>query len=73
MLPECCNPGEVREANPAIAIPTGKRPRGRPRSTKWRDYTSDLVWPRLGVEPAELSEIAENREAFQLPLGLLPR
>ncbi|TWW54837.1 hypothetical protein D4764_0216900 [Takifugu flavidus] len=27
--------------------PTGRRPRGRPR-TKWRDYISHLAWERLG-------------------------
>jgi len=35
-----------------LAKPAGKRRRGRPR-TRWRDYISDLVWSRLGVEPAE--------------------
>ena len=29
-----------------LAISTGKRPRGRPR-TRWRDYISDLTWPVL--------------------------
>jgi len=39
---------------------------------KWRDYISDLAWSRLGVEPAELSEIAVDCEAFRGLLGLLP-
>jgi len=26
----------------------------------------DLAWSRLGVEPAELSEIVENREVFRV-------
>jgi len=38
----------------------------------WCDYISDPAWSRLGVEPAELSEIAVDREVFQVPLGLLP-
>jgi len=38
----------------------------------WRDYISDLAWSHLGVEPAELSEIAVDREVFQVPLRLLP-
>ncbi|KAK3523969.1 hypothetical protein QTP70_017490, partial [Hemibagrus guttatus] len=38
-------PGEVFRA-----CPTGKRPRGRPR-TRWRDYVSRLAWERLGVPP----------------------
>ncbi|KAI3357120.1 hypothetical protein L3Q82_015585, partial [Scortum barcoo] len=29
------------------ACPTGRRPRGRPR-TRWRDYVSRLAWERLG-------------------------
>ena len=39
-----------------LATPTEKRLRGCPR-TRWSDYISDLAWSRLGVEPAELSEI----------------
>ena len=49
---------------------TEKWPRGRPRSM-WRDYISDLAWSRLGVQPAELSEIHENCEVFRV-LVLLP-
>ncbi|KAI3372494.1 hypothetical protein L3Q82_022695 [Scortum barcoo] len=30
------------------ACPTGRRPRGRPR-TRWRDYVSRLAWERLGI------------------------
>ena len=41
-------PGEVFRARP-----TGRRPRGRPR-TRWRDYVSWLAWERLGVPPEEL-------------------
>ncbi|KAK3558815.1 hypothetical protein QTP86_028745, partial [Hemibagrus guttatus] len=37
------------------ACPTGKRPRGRPR-TRWRDYVSRLAWELLGVPPEELEE-----------------
>ncbi|KAK7886862.1 hypothetical protein WMY93_026483 [Mugilogobius chulae] len=36
-------PGEVFRA-----CPTGRRPRGRPR-TRWRDYVSRLAWERLGI------------------------
>ncbi|KAK3573216.1 hypothetical protein QTP86_015137, partial [Hemibagrus guttatus] len=43
-------PGEVFRA-----CPTGKRPRGRPR-TRWRDYVSRLAWERLGVPLEELEE-----------------
>ncbi|KAI3369677.1 hypothetical protein L3Q82_024519, partial [Scortum barcoo] len=32
------------------ACPTGRRPRGRPR-THWRDFVSQLAWERLGVPP----------------------
>ena len=53
------------------SAPTGKRPWVRPR-TKWHDYISDLAWSRLGVEPAELSEIVVDREVFRVLLGLLP-
>ncbi|KAK3538572.1 hypothetical protein QTP86_006658 [Hemibagrus guttatus] len=50
-------PGEVFRA-----CPTGKRPRGRPR-TRWRDYVSRLAWERLGVPPEELEEVSGEREA----------
>ncbi|KAK3565371.1 hypothetical protein QTP86_007107 [Hemibagrus guttatus] len=49
-------PGEV-----FWACPTGKRPRGRPR-TRWRDYVSRLAWERLGVPPEELEEVSGERE-----------
>jgi len=54
-----------------LAEPMEKRFRGHPRPS-WSDYISDLAWSRLGVEPAELSEIAVDREVFQVLLGLLP-
>ncbi|KAK0146650.1 putative uncharacterized transposon-derived protein F52C9.6 [Merluccius polli] len=41
-------PGEVFRA-----CPTGRRPRGRPR-TRWRDYVSRLAWERLGIPREEL-------------------
>ena len=53
------------------STPMGKRPRGRPR-TRWRDFISDLAWSCLGVERAELSEIAVDRDVFWVHLGLLP-
>jgi len=53
------------------STPTGKRPEVCPR-TRWCDFISDLSWSRLGVEPAELSEIAVDREVFRVFLGLLP-
>jgi len=37
------------------------------------DYISDLAWSRLGVEPAELSEIAENREVLRVLQACCPR
>ncbi|KAK3542618.1 hypothetical protein QTP86_031319, partial [Hemibagrus guttatus] len=43
------------------ACPTGKRPRGRPR-TRWRDYVFRLAWERLGVPPEELEEVSGERE-----------
>ena len=51
--------------------PTAKRPKCRP-CTRWRDYISDLAWYRLGVESAELSEIAVDREVFRVLLWMLP-
>jgi len=36
-------------------------------------YISDLSWSRLGEKPAELFEIAVDREVFRALLGLLSR
>ena len=46
-----------RLAQVQLAEPIQKRFRGHPRP-RWSDYISDLAWSRLGVELAELSEIA---------------
>ncbi|KAK3524458.1 hypothetical protein QTP70_029309 [Hemibagrus guttatus] len=59
-------PGEV-----FWACPTGKRPRGRPR-TRWRDYVFRLAWERLGVPPEELEEVSGDREVWASLLRLLP-
>ncbi|KAI3367063.1 hypothetical protein L3Q82_009264, partial [Scortum barcoo] len=48
------------------ACPTGRRPRGRPR-TRWRDYVSRLAWERLGVPLEELEEV--SGEDFAAPPG----
>ncbi|KAI3366014.1 hypothetical protein L3Q82_009842 [Scortum barcoo] len=47
------------------ACPTGRRPRGRPR-TRWRDYVSRLAWERLGVPPEELEEVS----GFTVEVGM---
>ena len=59
-------PGEVFRARP-----TGRRPRGRPR-TRWRDYVSRLAWERLGIPQEELDEVAGEREVWTSLLRLLP-
>jgi len=75
MLVEPCIqnfPGKIGELSPSsYSTPTGKQPRVRPW-TRWSNYNSVLAWSRLGVEPAELSEIAVDREVFGVLLGLLP-
>ncbi|KAK5859728.1 hypothetical protein PBY51_021260 [Eleginops maclovinus] len=53
------------------ARPTGKRPRGRPR-TRWRDYISSLTWERLGVPQSELVDVARERKVWGSLLELLP-
>ncbi|XP_049595828.1 leucine-rich repeat-containing protein 57 isoform X1 [Syngnathus scovelli] len=59
-------PGEVFRA-----CPTGRRPRGQPR-TRWRDYVSQLAWERLGIPRDELDEVAGEREVWESLLKLLP-
>jgi len=57
-------PGKVGEVSLLAAL-YGKAAQ---RSTRdwWRDYISDLACSRLGVDPEELSKIAENREVFRV-------
>jgi len=38
------------------ARPTGRRPRGRPK-TRWRDFISRLAWERLGIPQNELDNV----------------
>ena len=51
-------PGEV-----FWVCPTGRRPRGRPR-TCWRGYVSWLVWEHLCVLSEELKEASGEREVW---------
>uniref|UniRef100_A0A3B4BI15 Ethanolamine kinase n=1 Tax=Periophthalmus magnuspinnatus TaxID=409849 RepID=A0A3B4BI15_9GOBI len=53
------------------ACPTGRRPRGRPR-TRWRDYVSRLAWERLGIPLEELEDVSGVREVWESLLRLLP-
>jgi len=50
-----------------LSTATGKMPR-----SKWSDYISGLAWYRLGVEPAELSEIAIYHQVLRVSKGCLP-
>ena len=43
------------------ALPTGKSPRGRPR-TRWRNYVRNLAWSRLGIQPAKLPLVAGDQD-----------
>ena len=38
----------------------------------WCDYISCMTWSRISEEPKELPETAENREVFDILLGVLP-
>jgi len=61
MCPEC--PGKDLAKQALLAKPMGKRPRVHPK-TRWSDRISDLAWLRLGVKPAELSQIAVDCAVF---------
>jgi exonuclease III len=52
------------------AIPTGKRPRGRPRR-RWKNYIYNVAEERLGLEKKEIENIARDREAWFQQLGKL--
>jgi len=53
------------------ARPTGRSPRGRPR-TRWRDYISLLAWEHLGIPQVELESVAGEKEAWGALLRRLP-
>ena len=55
-------PRKVSEARLA-GCTHGKAAHGCPR-TAWSEYNSNLAWFRLGVEPAEQSEIPVDHEVF---------
>uniref|UniRef100_A0A671UNG7 Reverse transcriptase domain-containing protein n=2 Tax=Sparus aurata TaxID=8175 RepID=A0A671UNG7_SPAAU len=54
-----------------LACPSGRRPRGRPR-TRWCDYVAQLAWERLGVLPEELEAVSGEREVWVSLLRQLP-
>jgi len=54
-----------------LATPMGKWPGDRPR-TRWSDCISDRAWSHLGVEPAQLFDIAVDCEVSRDLIGLLP-
>ena len=66
---KCLTPGAKKTR---ILSEPSRAHRIRCHLCKWPDYVSDLAYSRRGVEPAELTEAAENCEAFQVLLGLLP-
>ena len=53
------------------ALPSSKRPRGRPR-TRWRNNVEDRAWSRLRISPAKLPLVAGDRNAWRSQLELLP-
>jgi len=55
-MPPGCLPLEVFRA-----CPTGRRPRGRPR-TRWRDYISHLAWEHLGILQEKLESVAGEND-----------
>jgi len=70
MCPDSRMPHERLTRQVLLAKPMGKWPRGH-LGTRWSDCISDLAWSHLGVEPAELPEIAVDNEIFHFLLGLL--
>ncbi len=63
--PPGCLPLEV-----SGGCPTGRRPRGRPR-TRWRDYISHLASERLGILQEALENVAGLRDVWTTLLSLL--
>ena len=53
------------------ALPTGRRPRGRPK-TRWRKYISTLDQERLGIPPEEVDNLAWEREHWEFLHPAIP-
>ena len=67
-MPPGCLPQEV-----FLAFPTGRTPRGRPR-THWSDYVTRQAWKHLGILPEEQEEVSGEREVWvSLLRQLTPR
>ncbi len=64
-IPPGCLPREIFQA-----CPTGRRPRGRPR-TCWSDYVTWLAWEHLRVLLEELEEVPRERQVWVSLLRLL--
>ena len=62
---------EQTAKQPMDALPSGKRPKGRPK-TRWRNYVEDLIWSRLGIPPAKLPLVAGDQKVWRFQLELLP-
>jgi len=62
---------QYRGCTYSTVSPTGRRPRGRPR-TRWRDYVSRLAWERLGIPQEEVESVAGEKEAWGGLLSRLP-
>lgn len=52
------------------AVPTGKRPIGRPR-TSWRKYIEKLIQERLGLQWADVQQAAKDRNRWKQLLNEL--
>jgi len=73
--PECRNTSLNWEipatlVQPCVQNAPQKTGKGHPR-TRCSGFISNLAWSHLGVEPAELPEIAVDHEVFRVLLGLL--
>ena len=55
---------EQTAKQPIDALPSGKRPRGRPR-TCWRNYAEELAWSCRRILPVKLRLVAGDRDPWR--------
>jgi len=66
-----CKQNALGKASQKSFTCESKRPVAWPH-TRWEDYTEDLGWKRLELQPSEMLEVVADLDEWRLNLELLP-